>query len=238
MTSSTGRPISDSPAKPVPVWSLPKRSQAKRIGGGVQGDIFDLAGQRLGVLEIEFHEGLYLGAIGRLAIHVDEQRPRQRVGCILDGLHARQNGPVVSLLRVDRQGLEFALVGDIVGEGEISQRVLVTGDSLDDDVVVFVGTVVAAARLGLSDDRFREVIESSRIGAGPVKRQFSVGPVGIHLVPAETFPFASGSHMVFNWPTVIESSGLSVFTATVRASNETGNSMYSMWLSRAACISS
>ena len=75
----------------------------------------------------------------------------------------------------------------VIGIGNIAQRILVSLHALDQHIVVFASGVISAARLGLADNRFSEIVECARVGAGAEERNLLVWPFRSHLVPMRDF---------------------------------------------------
>src|SRR5918992_196865 len=100
-------------------------------------------GDRLDVLQVVAEERLHLGPREGLVLHVDEERARERVvRAVLRRLGARLDA--LSLLVLDRDGLERVLVLLVVREAEVPQGTRVSLHRLHDDVVVLAGGVVGA----------------------------------------------------------------------------------------------
>ena len=109
------------------------------------------------------------------------------------------------------------LVRRPAGEAE---RELVAADALDQHVVVLARREVAAARLGLADDRLGEVVEGARVDAGAEQVDLAVGPGRSRTwFQRVILPCASGAQSVFSSATVIDDAQLFFgLTTTARPS--------------------
>ena len=171
-------------------------------------------------------ERLDLGALERLLLRVDEERPRERlVGSVLRVLDARRDAAVAA---VDLDRLQRVLVLLVVGEAEVAEAALLAGDAGDGVVVVLARGVVGAARALLAVDLVREVVERARVGAGAEERQLLVRE-RVGSTSFQFFTFESGPQIVASCSTVRQvAQSFSLLTTTVSASFATWNSTYSI----------
>jgi len=102
-------------------------------------------------------------------VAVGEQRPSERVVPALCAFEAGLDRVAAAL--AEAECLDRVRIVHVVREGEVSQRVLVAGDALCDQVVLLGSLEIAADRLirfGLPDDRLGEVVVGARrVAAGP-----------------------------------------------------------------------
>src|SRR5262245_12006842 len=124
---------------------------------GIERHVTYLRHQRRRILVVILEKGLNLRTRQGLLVHVDQERPGQRlVGAIFDRFGRRNDATGAT---VHTQHLESLLILDVVCETEVAQLALVTGHALHQHVVVFAGRVVGAARVFLTHDFSCEIIE-------------------------------------------------------------------------------
>src|SRR5688500_20193514 len=100
-----------------------------------------------------------LGFRQRLLAHINIDRPGERLIAAIE--HCLLRGTYGALAAVYRHGLELFAVLDVIRKAKKSERINVIRYTLYQNVIVLARREVAAAGLGLSRDRFGEVIEGS-----------------------------------------------------------------------------
>ena len=78
----------------------------------------------------------------------------------------------------DRQPLQAVHVLSIISIAEVTKRIDIAGDALDQHVIVLGGCEVAARRLGLADDGLGEILEGAGVGAGAGAEIMDTGGAG------------------------------------------------------------
>src|SRR6266545_470528 len=147
--------------------------------------IADIGDELRCLLQIELDELLDLGPLERVFLHVDVERPGERVLAGGDrlggGLDAR------GALLGDLDVLQAFLVVLVVGVAEVAPGVGLALDALDQGVVVGGGGVVAArleaAGVGVTENLLVEEVVGARLGVGGEDGDLLAGEAGVDLVP-------------------------------------------------------
>jgi len=126
--------------------------------------VFYLIDELSSLQKVESYELSSFRAIQRSIVDIEEQGTGQRlVSATLDGLRGGCDRPF-SCVNGDRS--QFLLIFHVVGVAKVTDPVAIVGDSLSQNIIVFAGGKVTAARLSFTDDGFGEVVEGAGISAG------------------------------------------------------------------------
>src|SRR5688572_599051 len=140
-------------------FAAPETVGADRVDSIRGRYIFDCIDEFRSILEIQFRELSDFGFRQRLLAHINIDRSGERLIAAVE--HSLVRATYGALAAVYRHGLELFAVLDVIRKAKKSERINVIRYTLYQNVIVLARREVAAAGLGLSRDRFGEVIEGS-----------------------------------------------------------------------------